>query len=79
VTPEIRKMIVAALSKQTNKWMEILVGFDGWPYTEVPVKVTGWAARSIGLLPSFSNATDGRFYNDKDAQGIPQCSPVCGR
>jgi hypothetical protein len=79
-TPEIRKKIDEVLKVQTKKWMDIFVGFDGWPYTEVPVKVTGWAARNHSLLPGYNNATEGfRFYTNKDREGRPQCSESCGR
>jgi hypothetical protein len=69
-----------ALKKQTKKWMDILVGFDGWPYKEVPVKVTGWSARSPSLLPGYNASSEGfTLYSDKDRDGIPQCSEKCGR
>ena len=78
-TPELRKQIDAALKVQTKKWMDVLVGYEGWPYTDVPVKVVGWSARSQGLLPGYNESEGFRFYGDKDQGGVPQCAPACGR
>ncbi|KAF2428261.1 hypothetical protein EJ08DRAFT_671442 [Tothia fuscella] len=76
--PEIRRQIDAAL-KRRPQWMDVYAGFDGWPYKEVAVKVTGWSVRSLSLLPGY-NASEGfTLYNDKDRGGVPQCSEKCGR
>jgi hypothetical protein len=75
----MRKRIASALQVQTKKWMDVLVGFDGWPYAQVPVKVVGWAARSASALPGLNATAEGRYYADKDREGIPQCAERCGR
>jgi hypothetical protein len=68
-----------ALKRETKKWMDVLRGFDGWPCQDVPVKVVGWAARSPALVPGLNEATEGRYYGDKDKEGKPQCAEACGR
>jgi len=59
--------------------MDVLVGYEGWPYVEVLVKVVGWVARSQNLVPGRNETREGRFYGDKDQGGVPQCAPACGR
>ena len=58
--------------------MDTLVGFDGWPYNDVPVKVVGWAARDRSLL-DFTDPNIDFYIGVNDNEGIPQCSPSCGR
>lgn len=57
----------------------MLVGYEGWPFIDVPVKVVGWAARDRGLMQGWSEGKGWKFYGDKDQGGVPQCSPACGR
>lgn len=78
-TPEMRKQIEATVKRETKKWMDVLVGYEGWPFTDVPVKVVGWAARSQGLMQGWSESEGYKFHGDRDREGIPQCSPTCGR
>jgi hypothetical protein len=73
-----RKQIATALKTQTKKWMDILSGFEDWPYKDVQVKVVGWSARNQAQLPRLA-ISEGKFYGDKDGGGIPQCAPSCGR
>jgi hypothetical protein len=73
-----RKRIDAALKSQTKKWIDVLAGFDGWPYANVQVKIVGWASRREAQFPGLAPA-EGRYYKDKDQGGIPQCAPSCGR
>jgi hypothetical protein len=77
--PTLRKRIDSVLKVQAKKWMDILVGFEGWPYREVPVRIVGWASRNQSLFPQLDAAREGRFYSDRDREGIPQCSEKCGR
>jgi hypothetical protein len=37
-TPELRKSIDAALKRQTKKWTDFLVGFEGWPIKKSQLK-----------------------------------------
>ena len=77
VTAEQRTSLEAALTRSFNKWIEVLAGFDGFPYTEVAIKVVGWAVRDTGLLGGDVSGID--VYTTTDAEGIPQCDETCGR
>jgi hypothetical protein len=75
-----RANIEVALNRQVKHWNDVLVGFEGWPYKTVPVKVTGWATRNNALLTGYDASKEGfKIYNDKDSGGIPECSEACGR
>ncbi|MEV0145632.1 hypothetical protein AB0I64_07915, partial [Nonomuraea sp. NPDC050405] len=41
VTAAQRDQIHAALARQFKKWMDVMAGHNGWPYSTVPVKVVG--------------------------------------
>ncbi|KAH6838678.1 hypothetical protein B0I37DRAFT_316781 [Chaetomium sp. MPI-CAGE-AT-0009] len=77
VTAAQRAAVEVALQRSVKQWMDKLVGFDGFPYSSVPVKVVGWAVSSPSLL---QGATDGiDVYTTKDSDGAPECDPRCGR
>jgi hypothetical protein len=67
------------LQIQSKKWFDVLAGVEDWPYTNVPVNIVGWAASDRRLIPALNETNEGRFYADKDKDGIPQCSEACGR
>ncbi|EMR65466.1 putative cellulose-binding family ii protein [Eutypa lata UCREL1] len=65
-----------------GKWVDLaLVGFDGFPHAGVNVTVVGWAATGASLLLEGDGTGDGvPVYTDtRDADGIPECDPACGR
>jgi hypothetical protein len=57
--------------------MQYLIGFDGFPYSSVPVKIVGWAAKSTSLLQGSTTGYD--VYTTTDSGGIPECDSRCGR
>jgi hypothetical protein len=77
-TPEIREELNASIQKQYKKWMDVIKGFQGWPYDEVKVNIVGWAVRDASLAPG---ATDGSYkiHTTKDPQGVPICDVKCSR
>ncbi|KAH6695744.1 cellulose-binding family II [Plectosphaerella plurivora] len=77
VTEAQRAQIAEAASRSYAQWFQWLYGFDGFPYTNIPVKITGWAVRDKSLLQGSTAGYD--VYTDKDAGGIPQCAESCGR
>jgi hypothetical protein len=78
--PETRKLIDQFLARHVKRWMDLMVGYDDWPYKNVPVKVVGWTAKSKNLVPDFKNATfEGRLYTGKDSEGHPTCNEECRR
>jgi hypothetical protein len=81
VTATQRDAIAAALQKQYQKWMNTLVdngqGWNNFPYTQVPVKVVGWAVRDRAQLEWTDNSVD--IYVNNIAENAPQCAPACGR
>jgi hypothetical protein len=78
-TPELRKLTSDTLNNQLNKWFDLLAGFEGWPYPKVPMRIVGWAGRDRSLFPGLNETKEGRYYNDKDRERIPQCAEDCGR
>lgn len=54
-----------------------MYGFDNFPFSNIEVKVVGWAVRDKNLLQGSTSGLD--IYTNKDAEGIPECAPVCGR
>jgi hypothetical protein len=77
VTAAQRAAVEAALQQSVSKWTDELVGFDGFPYSSVPVKVVGWAVSSTSLLQGETSGID--VYTTKDSDGAPECDPRCGR
>jgi hypothetical protein len=77
VTAAQRDQIHAALARQYKKWMDGMVGHNGFPYTEVPVKVVGWAVRDRNQLQWSDTSVD--IYVNNIRENAPQCSEPCGR
>lgn len=77
VTAAERSRIEQQLRKQFNKWIAILAGYDGWPYSYVDVRVVGWAVNDKSLLLGDTTGID--VYTEKDSGGAPQCPESCGR
>ncbi|KAL3471095.1 hypothetical protein BJX99DRAFT_33247 [Aspergillus californicus] len=77
VTAAQREKIATAASRSYNKWIAGLAGFDDWPYDTVAVEVVGYAVRDTSLLEGDTTGLD--IYTTTDADGIPECDPVCGR
>ncbi|WP_110517827.1 cellulose-binding domain-containing protein [Herpetosiphon llansteffanensis] len=81
VSAALRDQIHAALARQFKKWMDAMLdngqGSNGWPYTNVNVKVVGWAVRDRSTLQWSDNSVD--IYVNNIAENAPQCAPPCGR
>ncbi|MBM7844882.1 hypothetical protein JOD20_003531 [Herpetosiphon giganteus] len=81
VSAALRDQIHAALARQFKKWMDAMLdnsqGTNGWPYTNVNVKVVGWAVRDRSTLQWSDNSVD--IYVNNIAENAPQCAPPCGR
>ncbi len=77
LTETYRNEIEAALQKQYSKWMDWLIGYDGFPYSSVPVEVVGWAVYDEDLIEG--DTTGLHIYTDKDSNGVPECSDNCSR
>ncbi|MET7396778.1 cellulose-binding protein [Dactylosporangium sp. NPDC005572] len=77
VSAALRDRIHAALQRQFKKWMDVMVGHNGWPYQNVPVKVVGWAVRDRAQLQWTDTSVD--IYVNDIRENAPQCSTPCGR
>ncbi|MFI1197117.1 cellulose binding domain-containing protein [Micromonospora sp. NPDC020750] len=77
VTAAQRDQIHAALSRQYKKWTDVMVGHNGWPYGDVPVRVVGWAVRDRNQLQWSDNSVD--IYVNDIRENAPQCAEPCGR
>jgi hypothetical protein len=72
-----RDAIHTALRRQVKKWMDVMVGHNGWPYAEVPVNIVGWAVRDRAQLEWTDTSVD--VYVNDIRENAPQCSQPCGR
>lgn len=43
LTLENRQKMEIMLERQINNWTQYLVGYDGWPFEHIDVKIVGWA------------------------------------
>jgi hypothetical protein len=81
VTAAQRDAVAAALQRQYQKWMNQMLdngtGWNNWPYTNVPVKVVGWAVRDRAQLEWTDSSVD--IYVNNIRENAPQCSEPCGR
>ncbi|WP_202610191.1 hypothetical protein [Herbidospora solisilvae] len=77
VTAAQRDAIHAALQRQFKKWMDVMAGHHAWPYTDMPVRVAGWAVRDRAQLQWTDNSVD--VYVGDIRENAPQCAPPCGR
>lgn len=77
VSAALRDQIHAALARQFKKWMDVMAGHNGWPYSSVPVKVVGWAVRDRATLQWSDNSVD--VYVNNIRENAPQCAEPCGR
>ncbi|GAA3413320.1 hypothetical protein [Streptosporangium vulgare] len=77
VSAALRDRIHASLARQVKKWTDLMAGHNGWPYTDVPVKVVGWAVRDRATLQWSDNSVD--VYVNNIREGAPQCAEPCGR
>jgi Cellulose binding domain len=72
-----RDQIHAALARQYKKWIDVVVGHNGFPYADVPVRVVGWAVRDRAQLQWTDTSVD--IYVNNIRENAPQCSEPCGR
>ncbi|MFI5842177.1 cellulose-binding domain-containing protein [Catenuloplanes sp. NPDC051500] len=77
VSAALRDQIEVKLGQQFNKWIAAMAGFDGFPYTNVPVNVVGWAVRDRNTLQWTDNSVD--IYVNNIRENAPQCAEPCGR
>lgn len=81
VTAAQRDRIHATLARQFKKWIAALQeggqGWNEWPYTDVPLKVVGWAVRDRNTLQWTDNSVD--IYVNDIRENAPQCAEACGR
>ena len=77
VTEAQRAQVEVALQRSQKKWIDKLVGFDGFPYASVPVKVVGWAVKDASLLQGSTSGIDVTVNNIRE--GAPECNAACGR
>lgn len=81
VTAAQRDQVQAALQRQYQKWMNQMLdngrGWNNWPYTNVPVKVVGWAVRDRSQLEWTDTSVD--IYVNNIRENAPQCGEPCGR
>jgi hypothetical protein len=73
----MRDQIQTALQRGVNKWFEKIRGHNCFPYTNIPVRVVGWAVMNRSTLAWNDNSVP--VYVGDVREGAPQCPTVCGR
>ena len=58
-------------------WLDVMVGHNNWPYTEVPVNIVGWAVRDRNTLQWTDSSVD--IFVNNIRENAPQCAEPCGR
>lgn len=78
VTAPQRARIARALQSSMQEWFNVLVGFDGFPLTDLDVNVVSYAAKSEH---QFHGDTTGLDINTsfRTSKGAPRCDPRCYR
>ncbi|KAI4700777.1 hypothetical protein J4E81_003741 [Alternaria sp. BMP 2799] len=76
-TASARASTVKALQRSLQKWFDVLVGFEGFPLTELNVNVVGYAVKDKNLIESDVNGLD--IYTTTDGDGVPECDTRCYR
>lgn len=77
VSEASRADITTAIQRSFKKWVDVLAGYDGFPYSTVEVNVVGWAVTDESLLQGSTAGID--VYTTTDSSGAPECDPACGR
>lgn len=50
ISLEQRKQLLDVVDKSVNAWTDYLVGYDGWKYDHIDVKIVGWAVLDKSVL-----------------------------
>ncbi|THW26232.1 hypothetical protein D6D23_03646 [Aureobasidium pullulans] len=78
VTSPQRVLIARALQKSMQEWVDVLVGFDGFPLTTVDVNVISYAAKSVNQIQGDTTGLDINTVT-QNSKGEPECDPRCYR
>ncbi len=70
-----RDQIEALLAACERQWIDQLSGWGCWPYPEVTVEVTLWAARDRALLDWADGDTSAQIVIDPSAECPSDCGP----
>ena len=81
ITYEQRKSFETFVEEGVNKWTDLLVGFEDWPYDHVKVNIIGWACIDRNSLLDLHDDevvwTDTEFDELSNSQaGVPSKLPV---
>lgn len=72
-----RAQTTKALQRSLQKWFDVLVGFEGFPLTELTVKTVGYAVKDKNLIQGDTTGLD--IYTTTDPDGVPECDVRCYR
>ena len=77
VTAAQRDAVHAAVARSNQRWFDTMIGHNGFPYTQVPIRVVGWATRDRNQLQWTDTSVDVTVNNIRD--DAPQCHNGCAR
>ena len=86
VTYEQRKAFESMVDTGINKWADILVGYENWPYEHVKVNIVGWAVLDKSVMQDlhsdevvWDNITEQEGDSSLVSKGVPAqipCAPA---
>lgn len=80
VSAALRDKIEAAVQRGINEWFSKIRDYDCFPFDEIDVKITGWAAMNRSTFAWADGDHPGRMYiGDNSFENAPQCAQSCGR
>jgi len=88
VTAAQRKGMETMIQKQINNWTQYLIGFEGWPFKEIPVKVVGIAVDNASLVLDpqpgevvFTTFSQDGLHNEQPniPANLPEAPLACSR
>jgi hypothetical protein len=62
ITKKERADLEKELNTKVNRWVEVLVGYEGWAYPNVATKIVSWAATSKETLTEMDATAEGFTY-----------------
>lgn len=88
LTLDERKKLENILSEKINAWAGHLVGFDGWPFGEIEVKIVSWAVLDASVIVDRQpdeivyTTTEHDPVSDQDSRvpsNVPVAPDACSR
>jgi len=74
LTLENRQRMESMLEHQINNWTQHLIGYDGWPFRHIDVKIVGWAVPDASQI--LDKQEDEIIYTDCTYDSLSEGSSI---